>query len=323
MTSHASRLHSGMRDTKPLRDAIAAHKRRYGDFHPRVSRLLVMLGTTNRFLGDLPGMAAPLEEALAIQIRLYGPDSFQAANVMHQLGEGYFGFRAFDEAEYWCGRALVGARSSRIGPASSLLVRAHGVLGDVDRLRGDLDAAAVHYRDAMDAGINGGPDMLPFQRFNGATALAGTLIAAGRFDEAALVTDRLEAERPQVDDSLSIALVMDSVIAITKARRAEFPQAESLLLNTAEKLGAMPLFKNSVERLFVLQRVIAFYEYRDSVEPNQGHLDRAAPFREQAAALEQAVNKRRAELAAMVAAYRASRGGSLIPADAAPDSVGR
>ena len=323
MTSHASRLHSGMRDTKPLRDAIAAHKRRYGDFHPRVSRLLVMLGTTNRFLGDLPGMAAPLEEALAIQIRLYGPDSFQAANVMHQLGEGYFGFRAFDEAEYWCGRALVGARSSRIGPASSLLVRAHGVLGDVDRLRGDLDAAAVHYRDAMDAGINGGPDMLPFQRFNGATALAGTLIAAGRFDEAALVTDRLEAERPQVDDSLSIALVMDSVIAITKARRAEFPQAESLLLNTAEKLGAMPLFKNSVERLFVLQRVIAFYEYRDSVEPNQGHLERAKPFREQAATLEQAVTKRRAELAATVDAYRASRGGSLIPADAAPDSVGR
>jgi hypothetical protein len=116
---------------------------------------------------------------------------------------------------------------------------------------------------------------------------------------------------------------MDSVIAITKARRAEFPQAESLLLNTAEKLGAMPLFKNSVERLFVLQRVIAFYEYRDSVEPNQGHLERAKPFREQAATLEQAVTKRRAELAAMVAAYRASRGGSLIPAEAAPDSVGR
>ncbi|MFZ4574164.1 MAG: protein kinase domain-containing protein [Phycisphaerales bacterium] len=313
MTSHASRLHSGMRDTQPLRDAIAAHKRRYGDFHPRVSRLLVMLGTTNRFLGDLPGMVGPLEEGLAIQQKLYGADSFQAASTMHQLGEGYFNFRAFDEAEYWCGRALVGARSAQVGPASPLLVRVHEVLGNVDRMRGHLDAAATHFRDAMDAGINGGAEMLPYQRYNGAADLAGTLIAAGRFDEAAVVTDRLEAERPQVDSSLSIALIMDSVIAITKGRRGEFAEAESLLRNAVEKLDAMPLLRNSVDRLFVIQRLIAFYEHWESVAPGQGALERAKPYREQASALESSVEKRRVELLAKVEAYRAARGGSLIP----------
>jgi eukaryotic-like serine/threonine-protein kinase len=307
MTSQGASLHANPRDTQPLRDAIAAHKRRYGNDHPVVARMLEVLGSTCRFTGDLDGMSAAFEESMVIISRAYGPRSRAVAGSMYNYAAGLANFNAIEECKRLLTTALEIAEETRPGEGDALVMRIEWLAGDIAMHEKRMEDAERHHRHAMIEGRAVRDSGLEYLRFGGSASLAEDLFAMGRTDEAQQLAGELLNDRQLMDSGVWPGVSARSTMGALLLQRKRYEEAETELLAAREKMSTLLYFRGSKLRLLNMERLVSLYEAWDAAEPGKGIGGRAGPIRDQMSAFIAKRDQRLAQLRDQVAVWRAGR----------------
>jgi len=307
MTSQGASLHANPRDTQPLRDAIAANKRRYGNDHPVVARMLEVLGSTCRFTGDLEGMSAAFDESMGIISRAYGPRSRAVAGSMYNYAAGLANFNAIEECKRLLATALEIADETRLGDGDALVMRIEWLAGDIAMHEKRMEDAERHHRRAMIEGRAVRNSGLEYLRFGGSASLAEDLFAMGRTDEAEQLAGELLNDRQLMDSSVWPGVSARSTMGAVLLQRKRYQEAETELLAAHEKMSTLLYFRGSKLRLLNMERLVSLYEAWDAAEPGKGIGGRAGPIRDQTTAFIAKRDQRLAQLRDQVAAWRAGR----------------
>jgi serine/threonine-protein kinase len=307
MTSQGASLHSNPRDTQPLRDAIAAHKRRFGNDHPVVARMLEVLGSTCRFTGDLEGMSAAFDESMGIISRAYGPRSRAVAGSMYNYAAGLSNFNAIEEGKRLLATALEIAEETRHGEGDALVMRIEWLSGDIAMHEKRMEDAERHHRRAMVEGRAVRDSGLEYLRFGGSASLAEDLFAMGRTDEAEQLARELLNDRELMDSGVWPGVSARSTMGAVLLQGKRYQEAEAELLAAHEKMSTLLYFRGSKLRLLNMERLLALYEAWDAAEPGKGIGERAGPIRDQMAAFVAKRDQRLAQLRDQVAAWRVGR----------------
>jgi serine/threonine protein kinase len=311
MTSQGASVHANPRDTQPLRDAIAAHKRRFGPDHPTVARLLEVLGSTLRFTGDLEGMSAAFDEAQGAIARAYGPRSRHVAGSMYNYAAGLANFNAIEEAKPLLDEAMLIANESSTGEGDAMVMRLEWLRGDIAVREERWADAEKHYRRAMVEGRAVKDSGLDYLRHGGAASLAELMVQTGRHEEAERLARELIDDKELMDSGVWPGIAARSTLGAVLLAKGRYAEAEAELLAAQEKMGMLLYFRGSRARLATMERLVALYEAWEKVEPGKGIGERAAPVREQSAEFVRKRDERLGKLNEQVAAWRAKRGGGV------------
>jgi serine/threonine protein kinase/tetratricopeptide (TPR) repeat protein len=214
-----------------IAEAAAVVRNELRDQPRSQSRLLQLLGRVGILWALYEPASELLEEALALRVATFGPDSAEVGDSLHWLAQSQHYLGRYEDAERNLRRALA-IHHRRLGADDPASLHIAMTLGDVQHTRGRLTDAEATLRSTLAAlGPGGNGDLLA----TGRRDLANVLRDRGALQESeAAYRESLGTRRGPVD--AQVVAITELYFARLLILRGRFAEAEPLLAGNLAKL---------------------------------------------------------------------------------------